>query len=407
MKKLGFTLVELLGVIVLMALILIIALPLLTDSVRNHEDELNKLEEEVIINSTKLFIDDNSDEYIKKDGAVYCIPLTILKDNEYLKDVKSSDIINKKTVKVSSKKNFVYEVIDNKECKEKFYPSTPNLHNHSLIPVKYINNNWKVVDENSTWYNYENKEWANAVILKNGITKNIGDNVNIDTEVRGIFVWIPRFEYKIESNEIDVNFISTFKKSENYIVPKGFNFDNQELTGIWVGKYETKGNNDNPIVISNSTSITNENIKTYFETSQKFNQYISNGNSHMGKNSEYATILYLTQSKYGTNDEMSTTGNITGIYDINNSNQEYTMSVYNNTVKTSGFTTELENNTKYYDNYTTLDSASIIGEGLNEFNSSSTFVTEDNPWLIKTSLTEYISGDGSSKNDITFRIFIS
>lgn len=118
MKNRGFTLVELLGVMALITLILLIAFPLITDSIRNHEGELNEMEAYIIEQSTKLFLDDYSDEYVKEKGAIYCIPLTTLRDKGYLKDVNSSNIINEKTVKVIVKKDFDYDIVDNDKCSE-------------------------------------------------------------------------------------------------------------------------------------------------------------------------------------------------------------------------------------------------------------------------------------------------
>ncbi len=409
MNKKGFTLVELLGVIVIITLILLVALPTLTNVVKNKEGEIEELEEDVIIESTKLFIENNIDQYEKIDNAVYCIPLITLKNNEYLKNVNSSNILNEKAVKVTVKKDFVYELVDNNKCSETNYPLKPDLHNHSLTPIIYSDSSWKVADENSTWYNYENKEWANAVILKEGINKNVGEIVDIQNDVQGIFVWIPRYEYKIDGeNNISINFINKFSSNNDYIIPKAFTFGDKELSGIWVGKYQTNGDIDNPTILSNSTPITNQNIKTYFETAQKFNKYLSNGDSHMAKNSEFGAVIYLSRSKYGLVNETSTTSNETGIYDINGSTQEYTMSVYNKIIKNSGFTTELDSNEKYYDNYDILDTTKIIGEGISEIqDSTSSFVTEENPWLIKPSLFKYNSSDGSSQSNITFRIIVS
>ena len=136
-------------------------------------------------------------------------------------------------------------------------------------------------DQNN-WYNYEEKRWA-----------------NVELEDGSMFVWIPRFAYKITYNDtndkskggtIDVRFLegtsNTYYDDEgnpqtalrvsskdevadtenNYYVHPAFtnesNIDyanggwDSELTGIWVAKFEAgyaSGNNDTNPVKSNVT----------------------------------------------------------------------------------------------------------------------------------------------------------
>ena len=119
-------------------------------------------------------------------------------------------------------------------------------------------------DENN-WYNYENKEWANAM-----------------TQDGSMWVWIPRYAYKLDSSTqtADVKFlVGTSNKwydktdgqvkdlPEGYIVHPCFengsatgknnNYENGEwdkdLTGIWVAKFEAaypSGGNSAPVKAS-------------------------------------------------------------------------------------------------------------------------------------------------------------
>ena len=81
-----------------------------------------------------------------------------------------------------------------------------------MIPVKWVSNNWVVCSEDDTeWYNYGSKQWAN-VMLSDG--KYYAEGADVDTtnkelatagtevnedELGSMFVWIPRFAYKISS----------------------------------------------------------------------------------------------------------------------------------------------------------------------------------------------------------------
>ena len=134
--------------------------------------------------------------------------------------------------------------------------------------------------EENNWYNYEEKRWAN-VKLEDG----------------SMFVWIPRFAYKINStdNTIDVRFLEgtsdTYYDDEgnpqkalrvtskdevadttsNYYVHPAFTNESsidyanggwdKELTGIWVAKFEAgyaSGNNSATPVQSNVTYTQND-----------------------------------------------------------------------------------------------------------------------------------------------------
>ena len=91
--------------------------------------------------------------------------------------------------------------------------------------------NSKSVASNSPsgWYDYENKKWANIVTLK-------------ETGEAAYWTWIPRYEYKIDNKlkSVDVVFIKGNQTTpdEGYQIPDAFKFNNKELSGIWVGKYE-------------------------------------------------------------------------------------------------------------------------------------------------------------------------
>ena len=302
----------------------------------------------------------------------------------------------------------------------------PNL-SIGLTPVRYNGTNWVVVDPKSEWYNYDKQEWANAVLLKDGVSKNIGDTVNIEsntTDIIGIFVWIPRFEYKIEGTygkggtsaslpgEIEINFLSKTSNGskEGYRLHPGFTFGNTQLSGLWLGKFETTGTSTSPTVLANTASLRNQNVSSEFTTSQLLTSKLSNGDSHITKASEWMTASFLLQSKYGkygnslyigSNKEVyqnksysfitgssngtpsqettntqckynditdrgsgtgscgggaSTTGNIYGIYDMSGGSHEYQMSNYN---KMSGYAKNMNSGFNG-----TLNDGNVITDGI-------------------------------------------
>ena len=206
---------------------------------------------------------------------------------------------------------------------------------------------WKKVSNEAEWYNYNNQQWANAV-----------------TEDGSMWVWIPRYEYKITGQTIDIHFIptSTTQKTggitEGYRIHPAFEDGSEtgknnhymngewdsELAGIWVAKFEASRQDSTSSTMGSGNTIKIQpNVKSwrsigngdsYANSMNMYPEY----NSHLIKNSEWGAVAYLTESKYGrngtevssnneeyltgggdykTNTSQSSTGNCSGIYDLN------------------------------------------------------------------------------------------
>ena len=146
-----------------------------------------------------------------------------------------------------------------------------------MSPIKFTEPNSsekgkaeKTESSNTDWYDYNGKKWANA-----------------QTEDGSMWVWIPRFAYKVNTNTFDIKFligttdnyydesgkIQTAKRCTNinedvdtkngYTVHPAFTDEtsigyrnggwDKELTGIWVAKFEAgyaSGNNSAPVKVS-------------------------------------------------------------------------------------------------------------------------------------------------------------
>ena len=245
--------------------------------------------------------------------------------------------------------------------------------------------------------------------------------------------------------------------------------DSEHISGIWVGKFEMSGTFDEPTIIPNVKSLRTQNVSTQFNTSLKLKNYLNNvstTDSHMMKNSEWGAVAYLSQSIYGkygntsytgANKEVykndssdlytgkssgtypqsgiasngtclysdvtdrgngtgscgggaSTTGNITGIYDMSGGEYEYVMG-YLTTASTTWGSTDSDNyaefteapERKYYEDYTNIDISTACneetckGQALNEtsgwYNDSADFILTGYPWFIRGA-SYYYSEDG-------------
>ena len=312
------------------------------------------------------------------------------------------------------------KVIIKKDGNGNYSTSFGNDENLAQAPTSWV----KTTKTDSNWYSY-NGDTVNAPKLVGKMTPikyNLelpsGANTtnkwaNAITADGSMWVWIPRYAYKItyytDSNytttsttktqygKIDVAFVkyengqNTFLNSTdsgiittdptaqgagttNWLVHPAFvnNVNNggwdSELSGIWVGKFETTGakttdseGNVTKVTISvlpGKSALTQMKIKDEYKYAKlaTFGENISAQTlgSHMAKNSEWGVIVYLAYSKYGTNGkdvknngfdstggtttqksiyhsqyEQSTTNNPYGVYDLRGCSSEDVASYVN------------------------------------------------------------------------------
>ena len=275
----------------------------------------------------------------------------------------------------------------------------------------------KKADIKKEWYNYKNKVWANAVILSDKTKSYSDGEVIPESNIESYFVWIPRYKYRIFNEGNYTNYIEGKPESsskpdtieivfedKNTSVSNGSKvgeylthpaFTSFESNGFWMGKFETTGSTSNITVKPNNTSLRNINVKSMFELAYNYNR---NLDSHMLKNTEWGAVAYLSYSVYGINDEVninnnsnyitgysavsgtdqssypgtygtasnitqayntetgykaSTTGNISGVYDMSGGAWEYVAAYMKDTYKDSGFDASSisKYDSKYFDIY--------------------------------------------------------
>ncbi len=211
---------------------------------------------------------------------------------------------------------------------------------NGMTPIKWGENNeeTETTEDDSDWYDYNEKKWANA---------KSGDG--------SYWVWIPRYAYKITSGyhdnnrgTIDIKFLkgnSNISKdktdiqnssynyqhnntSMNYFLHPAFQFDGEKL-GFWIAKFEPSIAEENhpcnqdsnpencnnssltPKIIPNTLTWRNIDTKTAYEVSlnmkDKTNIYGWNKNevdTHLITNLEWGAVAYLSASKYGADKEV-------------------------------------------------------------------------------------------------------
>ena len=365
-----------------------------------------------------------------------------------------------------------------------------------MVPIMYDNDisSWVKADyynKDSEYagYDYENKKWANAVMVTSA-TRETYMNADIGTiipenDILAYFVWIPRYKYKLfnatyasgtSAQLIDVTFENgtsttgtvtcTYntngsescqnKANGNWYTHPAFTMINAsgnktELKGIWVGKFEVSGSTTAPRVKPGVSSLRSITVANMYNTGKLFRStdYItSNGinqsDSHMMKNIEWGAVAYLKQSNYGlgitditssgagsyltgggsstsyiTNTLQSTTGNITGVYDMSGGAYEYVMGNYAKTNGSSGLTISGVP-AEHIDIYSGSSvSASHLGDATGEtagwYSDYAGFVKSSYPWFNRGGVYDgnnagvfhfYSYAGGGSKSD-GFRVVLS
>ncbi len=200
----------------------------------------------------------------------------------------------------------------------------------NLVPVT-IQDDGTVQKANiyDEWYNYEDKLWANAVVLLDKTRSYSEYEIIPEENIESYFVWIPRFKYQIFNDtvytgvttlenrvqEIKVEFenkntqISNGTKKNEWLTHPAFtSFD---TSGFWVGKYESgyKGATMELEAEVNSSDSTKLQIKpdvyswrniTVGNAFKVSYDYLREDESHMMKNTEWGAVAYLQHSKYGS-----------------------------------------------------------------------------------------------------------
>jgi len=237
-----------------------------------------------------------------------------------------------------------------------------------LIPIKWDENNTVVKADvtnpmDDEWYNYNEKEWANAVMVSSDTRESYmnaeAGSAITTSDILGYWVWIPRYRYELFNTEFNqatytdgvctANCPQTIKvvfessdtvKSDGsangeWLTHPAFTFGDTELSGFWVAKFEpssdvtcTAASNSivvesgcnlttiNPKVLPGVTSWRGAQINTQFIVNQKFmsETYLTtNGvalvDSHMMKNMEWGAVAFLSHSVYGKNAEITINNN--------------------------------------------------------------------------------------------------
>lgn len=242
---------------------------------------------------------------------------------------------------------------------------------NGLIPVKYVDSAGNIVKDSGTgnwvittiddpeWFDYGDGRWANAVQLwKSAGSKNEKDKLT-SSDIRYMYVWIPRFEYTIGclegaevcngyNNEIDIKFVSyndindpmelgnypTYEYTSDNVQPINYYthpaFEN-DSPGFWVQKYNLTKTSNCDYALNEGESCTGglmTNMSGNVVIPKNISECLKVSRNDLINNSQWSSILYLENSKYksegvyGVETKTDFWYYVLGILDETN-NQEY------------------------------------------------------------------------------------
>lgn len=93
MKKNGFTLAELLGVVVILGLLLLLVFPSVVKELKEGEASIDNAVEQIIKNGASNYVENHKNTYPANKNATYCITLSTLVDAG---EISKSLLIDKK-----------------------------------------------------------------------------------------------------------------------------------------------------------------------------------------------------------------------------------------------------------------------------------------------------------------------
>jgi prepilin-type N-terminal cleavage/methylation domain-containing protein len=351
-KNRGFTLIELIAVVVILGIVALISIPMIMNVIDGAKKGAFKNTAYGIIEAAKLdYAQDMLDKMADK------VTFT------YVDGIENSSVPGKKLdykgekpesgiVMVNRDGEVAIAVYDGKYCAEKDFQesvvkisektkeectiivsyadtsgaSSPELQ-QGMIPIKWDGSKWIKADitnesGDNEWYDYGSQKWANIALVTNSTRANyvnafVGSEIK-ENDIIAYFVWVPRYRYRlfnvdnlsVTEQKIEIQFedkgTTKSNGSENgqWLTHAAFTFGTRELNGIWVGKFETTGTDSFPTIKPNSLSLTNQNVNNQFATSQLFNNQstyglTSSSEARMMKNTEWGAVAYLSQSDYG------------------------------------------------------------------------------------------------------------
>ena len=228
MKK-GFTLAELIGVVIILALISLLAFPPILNSIRKTKGELSDASKEILYNATSLYVSENLNDFPKTNGNTFCVTLNTLVTNEYL-PTKVYDATTGEEISLDSKvevkvENDSYTYNMNNECVEKIVFACTNQ--DSLICRLYN----------------QYQEGNTTGLVKDSTNENLYYYTGTNGEVANNFLWYGGHQWRVLEFDTEANTITLITQQPlTAIQPASSGWESQEAyessyINTWLNDY--------------------------------------------------------------------------------------------------------------------------------------------------------------------------
>ena len=225
MKK-GFTLVELIGVIIIIALITLLALPPLLNMMNSNKKNISETNEKLIYSAADLYISENVNSFPKYDDSIYCIALSSLVNQGLLNEkIYENNVDGSTTVKITVK-NGLYNksIVSATECINSLVQPDVDFKIETIGTNKYI-----VIDT------YKDGDTVSTVKTENGET--------VPNMRKNLKIYVVKYTNNTDTNPYSdiLNYsgyndyeIGTTYPTVEYLVNNGFNtvITNQSAWGV-------------------------------------------------------------------------------------------------------------------------------------------------------------------------------
>lgn len=135
MKNKGYTLLELLGVIVILSVLITLVFPSVINFIKKGNDTKITITNDLIISAAEDYINDNSSHLYLTNGEEHCVSIdTLIRKNYLDNELIEEDLYTSKSIKVTYIDKYNYELVDSSNCK----PVEIIKFLRNYIPVEYI-----------------------------------------------------------------------------------------------------------------------------------------------------------------------------------------------------------------------------------------------------------------------------
>lgn len=126
MKRKGFTLIELMGALVLLSLIVLVSFPAIVSVVKRSGNKIDEATKKLMISAARIKIDKYKNDYPLVDGNVFCEDIQSLIEKGYLisdlQDGSTGETIDEEELaKIMVKvevigSKYIFEVVEKDDC---------------------------------------------------------------------------------------------------------------------------------------------------------------------------------------------------------------------------------------------------------------------------------------------------